>query len=82
MFDCDYETANQRYPYCCRIQGTLETYIRAQRWATSCFGHDYWTSTWTQDSRDYSDDQPRDWLFLFKDRDKYLLFMLAWQDDI
>jgi len=76
----DYETANTRYTYCCRVRGTLKDYIHAQSWAVNAFGRGSWTSTWTEDSRDYSDDQARDWLFLFKDRDKYLMFMLAWHN--
>lgn len=77
MPDCDYETDNQRYPYCCRIRGTLRDYLTAQNWAVESFGRQGWTSTWTSDSRDYMDDQLRDWLFVFKSRDKYLLFMLT-----
>ena len=80
MLQHDYETDNQCYPYCYKIRGSLKTYITAQNWAIECFGHGSWTSTWTSDSRDYMDDQLRDWLFLFKDRDKYILFMLTWHN--
>lgn len=80
MFDCDYETADQRYPYCFRVRGTIKTYISARDYAAGNFSPGSWTSTWTMESRDYSDDQLRDWLFLFKLRDNYMLFMLAWHD--
>ena len=76
----DYETAGQLYPYCCRIQGTLKTYIRVQTWAAECCAQESWTSAWTMDQQDYTDDQLRTWLFLFKSRDNYIMFMLTWHD--
>ena len=80
MPDHSYETANQTYPWCFKIRGSLKVYIHARNWALDNLGHGDWTSTWTQDSSDYMDDQLRDWLFLFKSRDKYMLFMLTWHD--
>ena len=76
----EYETDNQRYPYCCRIHGTIKTYITAQTWARECFEQGSWTSTWTSDHQNYQDDQQRDWLFLFKSRDNYIMFMLTWHN--
>lgn len=78
MLDYNYEILQEKYPYCCRIQGTLRDYLTAREWAMDTFGRSTWTSTWTSDSRDYMDDQQRDWLFMFKSRDNYLLFMLTW----
>lgn len=80
MLEHDYETAGRQYPWCFRIRGSVKTYIYAREWAQKNLGSDGWASTWTSDSRDYMDDQDRDWLFVFKSRDNYLCFMLAWHD--
>jgi hypothetical protein len=81
MYECDYEVANQHYPYCVKIRGTLKYYMQARSWAEYSFGMDCWDSAWTMQGLHYMDDQVRDWLFLFKSHDNYAMFMLAWHYD-
>ena len=78
MQDSDYELDNHSYPYSCLLRGTLKDYLKARNWAVDSFSMQGWSSTWTSDSSDFMDDQLRDWRFVFKSRDNYLLFMLTW----